>query len=94
MKEKEKLGKRLRRALEIDEVLGESDTLELRGMEELTVHGCRRILHYGEEEIRLSMKKYILSIVGEGLYCASFYNGAVRVSGRIKSLEFDERCGK
>lgn len=91
MKKKEKLTRKIARALEIDELVGSSDNLEMRGSNELTVRGCRKILYYSDNEIRLSLKEYVLSIKGSGLYCASYYNGAVRIDGEIDSLEFKRR---
>ena len=93
MKKKSKIGERIRRALELDEVIDPRDRIELRGLRELTVNGCARILFYSESEIKLSLKEYVLTIKGEELYCASFYNGAVRVDGRISALDFEVKQG-
>lgn len=91
MKTKERLGRKIKRAFGIDEILGETDTLEMRGARELTVRECHHIIHYGEEEIRLSLKEYILIIQGEGLYCTSYSGGTVCVDGRIEELKFKMR---
>jgi sporulation protein YqfC len=91
MKSREKLGAKIRRALEIDEILGENDTLEMRGTRELTIRECRHIIHYDDEEIRLSLKEYILTIKGDGLYFTSYAGGTVCVDGRILELKFDMR---
>lgn len=91
MKKKEKLGTRIKRVFEMDEILGENDTLEMRGTRELTVRECRHIIHYADEEIRLALKEYVLVIRGEGLYCTSYLGGAVCVDGRIEELKFEAR---
>lgn len=91
MKNKEKLGKRVRRALELDQILPDRDMLEMRGNEELTVRECERILSYGEREIRLSLREYVLTICGEGLFSSSFAGRTVRVDGAISSLTFERR---
>ena len=91
MKNKEKLGVRIKRALELDEILGENDTLEMRGTKELMVRECRHIIHYADEEIRLALKEYILTIRGDGLYCTSYSGGAVCVDGKIEELKFEMR---
>lgn len=93
MKKRERIGNRIRRSLELDEVIDPCDRIELRGLSELTVNGCARILSYSENEIKLSLKQYVLTIKGTGLYCASFYNGAVRVDGEMESLNFESRRG-
>ena len=91
MKDKEGLGEKIRRALDIDELVDEGDALEMRGSSELTVREVTRFLHYSETEIRLLLKKYVLRIVGEGLFCSSYLGGIVRVNGEISSLEIAKR---
>ena len=91
MRTKEKLGSKIKRALGIDDILGENDTLEMRGTKELTVRECHHIIYYGDEEIRLALKEYILVILGEELYCTSYAGGAVCVDGRIEELKFKMR---
>lgn len=63
--------------------------LELRGRNALTVHGCRRILDYRPEEIRLAVKNAVLSVRGERLICTSYLAGAVSIDGRIDAMIFD-----
>ena len=86
-RDKRSVGKRIRDALELDDINCKSDLLELRGKEELTVRSCRRILSYSEEEIKLQLCEYTLVIKGSRLYCASYYANAVRIDGAIASLE-------
>lgn len=93
MKKRSKMGERIRRTLELDEIIDPRDRIELRGLRELTVNGCTKILFYSECEIKLSLREYVLTIRGEELYCASFYAGAVRVDGVICALDFDRRAG-
>ena len=94
MKSREKLRKKMRRAFEIDEIIGDCDTMEMRGDRELTVRECRRILHYSESEIRLLLCGYTLLIRGNELFCASYSGGSVRVDGEIKSIEIDKKESK
>lgn len=91
MRAKEKLADKIKRLFGIDEIVGAPDTLEMRGVGELTVRECHHIIHYGEDEIRLSLKEYILIIQGEELYCTSYAGGAVCVDGRIEELKFKQR---
>ncbi len=91
MKDREKLKKRLKRAIGTDEIIGEHDLLELHGLSELIVRGCGAILYYSETEIKLSMKKYVLKISGRELYCVSYLAGAVEIDGEIEALELLKR---
>ncbi len=68
-----------------------SEELSLCGTHVLNVRGCGAILNYSEEEIRLSMRSYILRIVGRGLFCASYLYGCVRVEGEICLLSIEGR---
>lgn len=88
---KTRMGDKIKRALEFGEIVGSSDTLDMRGYDDLTVRGCGAILLYSQSEIRLSLSSYVLTIRGEGLYCASYFSGAVRIEGEICALEFNKR---
>lgn len=94
MKERDGFAKKIKRALEINELMGERDRIEMVGLNELDVREVGRILFYSETEIRLSLRSYILKICGRDLYCVSFLGAVIRVSGEIESLEFDRRNKK
>ena len=91
MKNKEKLSVKIKRALELDDILGENDVLEMRGTKELTVRECRHIIHYDDDEIRLALREYVLIVRGRGLYCTSYFGGTVCVDGIIEELKFQMR---
>ena len=62
----------------------------LSGQNELVVHGCKKILSYGEERIELAVAKLRLVIEGEGLLCSAFGGGAVTVVGKIVAIRLEE----
>ena len=64
--------------------------LTLSGQNELSVRGCRRILEYGSECIRLSLGGTVLSITGEGLLCSFFSAETLTVCGYIRVLALEE----
>ena len=64
--------------------------MTLSGQEELVVHGCRRILRYGQEEMALLLTEKCLCVRGKGLTCTAFGAGAVTVRGVIFSVCFEE----
>lgn len=64
--------------------------LTLSGENELTVRGCRRIVHYGGERIVLAVGKTALAVIGEHLLCAAFGAGCVTVTGKIVSITLGE----
>jgi sporulation protein YqfC len=63
--------------------------IEIVGDFEVSVHGCRRIIHYSPEKISLQMKKKggIVTFEGEGLLCTSFFVGSVVIEGKIEKVE-------
>ncbi|MBR2354074.1 MAG: YabP/YqfC family sporulation protein [Clostridia bacterium] len=82
---------RLCRALDLSPDIFPGETLvELRGRGSLSVSGCRGILDYTPELIRLSLKKGNLLIEGRRLSCASYLAGSVGIDGQIDSLRFEE----
>ncbi len=68
--------------------------LSLSGQETLKVHGCCRILTYGEDRICLSLGKRVLAIEGKGLLCTAFEAGSVTVEGYVCTLSFEEKEGE
>ena len=58
----------------------------LTGNGEAVITGCRRIIHYGEEEMILALAKGVLRVRGKGLFCFSFEGGAVTLRGEIYAL--------
>ncbi len=80
--------------LDIPSDLADGMRLDLRGRHTLTVHGCRRILHYGTDEIRLALPHCMLTISGERLVCTSYLAGAVGIEGQICGLVFCDEEGE
>ncbi|MBE6559014.1 MAG: hypothetical protein E7661_08435 [Ruminococcaceae bacterium] len=70
------------------DVLSGGMRIELRGRHSMLVHGCRRILHYTSEEMRLALQNCVLCITGQRLVCHSFLAGAVGVDGLIQGICF------
>ena len=67
-------------------------TVELLGNFEASIHGCKKIIHYTPEKIKLAMKKKggFLTIEGSELVCTSFFIGAVVIEGKIERVELSE----
>ena len=72
------------------ELLSGGMRIELRGREYLTVEGCRRILTYTPNLMRLRLCRCVLAVEGERLLCHSYLSGAVAIEGHICRLGFEE----
>jgi sporulation protein YqfC len=68
--------------------------IELRGRNNLTVRGCRKILHYTETEVRVRLSGQTLQICGSSLYCTAYHRGVVEIDGIIDSLCFIGQSGR
>ncbi len=73
-----------------------SSRVELLGNFAATVHGCKKIVQYSPEKIKLAMKKKgsAVTLEGSGLVCTSFFVGAVVVEGKIERVELSESVGE
>ena len=88
---RESVRERIWRALDLlpDVFPGES-LVEIRGRGLMSVSGCRGILDYTPERIRLSLKHGSLLVEGERLVCTSYLAEAVGIDGRILGVRFEE----
>ena len=64
--------------------------VEILNGREMSVGGCRGFIEYGAERIRLALVSGTLEILGNGLVCDSYLNGAVLIRGKIKAVELSE----
>lgn len=63
---------------------------ELRGKSGVTVKGCRRILFYSREAIRLDTRDGTVTVAGAGLTCTAYLSDSVGIEGRIDGVYFDD----
>lgn len=66
------------------------ETVILFGETKIRVEGCRRILEYVPQKIRLQLSKKVLSVTGKNLFCTSFCGKHTTIEGSIVSLAFEE----
>lgn len=64
--------------------------LELRGRSSLAVGGCRGIVEYSPQNIKLRLRDSFLSVSGEHLCCDSYTCGEILISGRINNMGFND----
>lgn len=62
--------------------------LEFSGNREVVVEGCRGVLEYDENIIRLSVGKMKLRFLGRGLEIRNFTEHSATIFGYISSVEF------
>ena len=65
-------------------------SLEMRGRNELLLCGCREIICYSQESIKLIQCGYCVSVVGRRLVMSSYSEGRISIRGEIDGIDY---CG-
>ncbi len=68
--------------------MGNASRLELMGNHELSLEGCKGVLEYDSQIIRLNLGKQQLKIVGRNLSIRVLERNYVELEGYITSLEY------
>ncbi len=61
---------------------------------EASVDGCRGVVDYYENLIKLSISGGTVSFLGDGLKLASFTDTSALIKGRLHNIEFSVRTGE
>lgn len=64
---------------------------ELRGRGEITLCGCKKVLLFRPEIIKLEMPEFNFIIEGERLRCNTFCYSRVTIYGKIDSIKCEEK---
>ena len=79
-------------ALDIpSDIFPKSTSVEIRGRESVTVNGGGAIDLYTDTEVRIARTDGQVIIRGARLCCRAFRRGFVTVTGRIDTLELEEK---
>ena len=76
--------------LDIPPDLTNGNFVEIRGSSNVCIHGCKKILLYTTEEVRVRLTGCILCVVGTGLYCTAYHAGVIEIDGLIHSVSYSE----
>ncbi len=78
------------RALEMPPgTLSRTCNMQIAGNREVLVDGCRGLVEYGDEKIRINVGNGIVQFVGRGLEIKSLSSTSVVIVGYIMSVEFE-----
>ncbi len=58
----------------------------LRFSREITVCGCKKVLHYAPDTVRLLLSDGIMEISGEGITAATYFGREIKLSGKIDTV--------
>lgn len=71
-----------------EEFLGDSPMVSMVGNREVTVEGCKGIIEYGANVIRLNTMQYMIKISGADLELKSVASEYIHVCGKIAGVEY------
>ncbi|MBQ7935346.1 MAG: YabP/YqfC family sporulation protein [Clostridia bacterium] len=73
-----------------DFATGLDECIEVWGGNTVQVEGAKGIHTYERETVKIHMKKYLLVIRGENFDLAHFGESTLRVTGKIRQIEWEE----
>lgn len=62
--------------------------IELVGNNEVSIEGCKGVLEYNDEEIKLNIGKNEIKFIGTDLEIKSYINDEICINGIIMTIEF------
>jgi len=71
-----------------DNVVSNEAHIEITGCNEIVIDGCKGILMYDENGIKINAGKHSVQISGGSLLVSSFNDENMIITGRVKSIEF------
>lgn len=69
--------------------LSEPFTVAVSGDREVSVTGCRKVLTYEEELVRIETKGCVVAVRGDSLSLKAYHPGEMRITGRIDGLAIE-----
>ena len=72
----------------INEMFRDEPRIEMTGNREIIIDGCKGVVEYTENNIRLSLGESVMSLSGDSLLIQSFDNDVVIISGQISDIDF------
>lgn len=72
----------------ISEMFRDEPRIEMSGNREIIIDGCKGVVEYTENNIRISLGKSVLSLSGDNLLIQSFDNDVVIINGQISDIDF------
>ncbi len=63
----------------------------LRSSGEITVCGCKKVLHYAPDAVRLLLSDGVMEISGEGITATTYFGREIKLSGRIDAIKLLEK---
>lgn len=62
--------------------------VDIRGRNNITIQGCKKILVYTTHEVRIKLNGEVICVRGDELYCTAYHSGVVEIDGYIIDVCF------
>lgn len=72
----------------LSEIFVDEPKIEMLGNREIIVDGCKGVVEYGENLIKLSLRESVLSLSGDNLIIKSFDSNIAVICGEICEISF------
>ena len=72
----------------MNEMFRDEPRIEMTGNREIIIDGCKGVVEYTENNIRISLGESVMSLSGVNLVIQSFDNDVVIINGQISDIDF------
>jgi len=80
--------KKKERKLQLPDVILNEAKIEMISNREIIVDGCKGVVEYGENLIKLNIGELVLCLVGDNMIIESFDNGVAIIRGKFAEISF------
>lgn len=80
--------KKKERKLQIPDLHLNDAKIEMLGNREIIIDGCKGVIEYGENTIKLNIGELALCLVGTDMVIESFDSGVAIIRGRFAEINF------
>lgn len=80
--------KKKERKLQLPDVLINEAKIEMLSNREIIVDGCKGVIEYGENLIKLNIGELVLCLAGDNMIIESFDSGVAIVRGKFAEISF------
>ncbi len=80
--------KKKERKLQLPDVILNEAKIEMIGNREIIVDGCKGVIEYGENLIKLNIGELVLCLVGDNMIIESFDGGVAVIRGKFAEISF------
>jgi sporulation protein YqfC len=74
--------------IQLSQIVSNEPKIEISGNREVIIDGCKGVVEYGEDSIKLNLGEVVLTLAGNGLVINSFDSSIAVITGQISDISF------